>query len=167
MNFEVAPGASIDRANRLQIFLPRMEPTAEANGMEYQYRIYCGDVRYGLGFFGTATLMRQGGQPEQVFTLNLGHPSVIDSILQLKRDINIEEDDATFLEGIVRGLVRVFASRTGNDEPVTYRAISDPSVLQARGLVISLDAQTQPIGELVLAEIRIPAHPITYGTPLR
>lgn len=144
--FEVAPGSSIDRANQLQIFTPRMQPTTEANGVEYQYPIYRGETMYGLGFFGAEALVRNGSQIEQAFILNLGHSSVIDSILQLKRDFEIQEDDAAFLVRLARGLVLVFATRTDNDEPVIYRAISDLSALQAHGLSLPENIQTLPSG---------------------
>jgi hypothetical protein len=163
MNFEAALGSSIDQANHLKIFPPRMEPTAEANGVEYQYPIYRGDTRYGLGFFGTETMVQRDGKPEQVFTLNLGSPAAIDAILWLKRELQIHDDDAAFLIGLARGLVLVFATRTDNDDPVTYRAISNVSALRASGLILPSDVQPLSSGELVLAEVHIPAHPLDGG----
>jgi hypothetical protein len=163
MNFEAALGSSIDQANQLKIFQPRMEPTAEANGVEYQYPIYRGDTRYGLGFFGTETMVQRDGKPEQVFTLDLGSSQAIESILWLKRELQIHDADAAFLMGLARGLVLVFATRTDNDDPVSYRAISNVSALQANRLTLPSNVQSLPSGELVLAEVHIPAHPLDGG----
>jgi hypothetical protein len=160
MSFEVAHGSSIDPVNHLQIFPPRMEPTAEANGVEYQYPIYRGDTRYGLGLFGTETIKHRDGKPEQVFTLNLGSRSAIDAILQLKRQLQIHDGDTAFLTSLARGLVLAFATRTDNDDPVTYRAISDVSVLQACNLILPADIQPSSSGELLLAEVLIPRHTV-------
>jgi hypothetical protein len=157
MNFEAALGSSVDQANHLKIFPPRMEPTAEADGVEYQYPIYRGDTRYGLGFFGTETMVQREGKPEQVFTLNLGSPTAIDAIFWLKRELQIHDEDAAFLINLARGLVLVFVTRTDNEDPVTYRAISDVSALRARGLAVPLDRKPSSSGELLLAEVRIPA----------
>lgn len=159
MHFVVAPGSSMDQANGLQIFQPRMQPTTEANGVEYQYPIYRDNTRYALGFFGTEAVLRQGSQREQVFTINLSQTKAIDAILWLKQELHIPEDDGTFLVGLARGLVLVFATRTDNDDPVTYRAISDLSALLARGIALPLDVRTLSSGEVLLAEIRIPSHP--------
>jgi hypothetical protein len=157
MNFEAALGSSVDQANHLKIFPPRMEPTAEADGVEYQYPIYRGDTRYGLGFFGTETMVQREGKPEQVFTLNLGSPTAIDAIFWLKRELQIHDEDAAFLINLARGLVLVFVTRTDNEDPVTYRAISDVSALQSRGLIVPSGLQPSSSGELLLAEVRVPA----------
>ncbi|WP_266171702.1 hypothetical protein [Dyella subtropica] len=159
LHFEAANGSAIDHQHGLEVFQPRMEPTENQGEVEYQYWIFRGESQYSLGCFGTFNSIKNEGRNVDVFTLNLGQNWVIESIFKTKDRLNILGDKFSFLVGLSEGLVRVFQSRRDNDNEVRYLALSQEAVLHDHGIAIPDGLLRLPNGDIVLAEVTVPAHP--------
>jgi hypothetical protein len=165
LRFEAAHGSAIDPHNDLKIFQPRMEPTATPDEVEYQYAIYRGDTRYGFGCFGLSMVVQEQGRSVRVFTLDLGQDWVIESIQKLRERLSIDGDDFDFAQRLAEGLVQVFQSRTDNTEEVRYLALMQTAFLDKKGWVASDALAHLPNGDVVLAQIVVPAYPEAGVTP--
>lgn len=153
LHFVAAHGSSVDRANALVIYEPRIEAGPAPDEVEYQYAIYQNEnTRDGLGLFGLNVVIEEGGQNVRVFTLDLGQPQVLESTLKLKQRLAIEGDDFDFIHGLAEGLVRVFESRTDNREAVRYVALTQDAALQAKGVAVPDGLPRLPDGQIILAE---------------
>lgn len=166
LHFVAAHGSSVDSANALVIYEPRIEAGPAPDEVEYQYAIYQNEnTRDGLGLFGLNVLIDEGGEIVRVFTLDLGQPQVLESTLKLKQRLGIEGDDFEFIHGLAEGLVRVFDSRTDNREAVRYVALTQDVALQAKGVAVPDGLPRLPNGQIVLAETRVAAHPVEGIAP--
>lgn len=166
LRFVAAHGSSVDTANALVIYRPRMEPCAAPDEVEYQYAIYKNeDERDGLGFFGLSIVIEEGGEPVRVFTLDLGRPPVIESMIELKKRLKVDGDDFDFIQRLAEGLVGVFESRTDNTEAVRYVALTQDAPLHEKGIAVPDALPRLPNGQIVLAEARVEAHTIEGSVP--
>lgn len=156
--FEAVHGSSIDKANNIEIFQPRIHPTESPDEMEYQYSIYQGEKRYGLGCCGICRQADSKGGSARIITLNLGEDWVIQSMLKLKRRLYNHDDDFTFVVNLARGLILVFKSRTDNTEAVQYIALTKESTLAAHGIAINETVERFSADEIILSKISLPAH---------
>lgn len=153
LHFVAAHGSSVDSANALVIYEPRIEAGPAPDEVEYQYAIYQNEItRDGLGLFGLNMLIDEDGVRVRVFTLDLGQPQVLESTLKLKQRLGIEGDDFDFIHGLAEGLVRVFEGRTDNRETIRYMALTQDVALQAMGVVVPGGLPRLPDGQIVLAE---------------
>jgi hypothetical protein len=161
LHFIAAHGYSIDTANAVMICPPRMEPGTASGEVEYQYWIYKNDdMGHGLGCFGSSVLVEEAGQTVRLFTLNLGQPQAIESMLKLKQQFHLDVSDFEFIHRLAEGLVRVFESRTDNAEAVRYVALTVEARLQDIGVTVPADLPRLPSGQVVLAEARVQASSI-------
>jgi hypothetical protein len=111
-------------------------------------------------------VIEKAGYREWVFILDLGRDQVLNSIFdRVKKSLENEDDDFTFLQGLARGLVMAYQGRTDNDDNVRYVAITKLALLTARGIIIPTESKfistsTVPLaeGEVVLAEAFVPTH---------
>lgn len=166
LHFVAAYGCAVDSANSLVIYEPRMEPTSKPDEVEWQYMIYKNDdMGHGLGFFGLHALIDDGGEIVRLFTLDLGRPQVVTSMLKLKHRLGIDGDDFEFIHRLAEGLVRVFESETNNTEVIRYVALTQDAPLQDVGLVVPVDLPRLPNGQVILAETRLEAHPVVRSVP--
>jgi len=159
LRFEAAHGSAIDQHNDLKIFQPRMEPTSTPEEVEYQYAIYRENTRYGLGCFGLSTVVQEQGRSVRVFTLDLGQDWVIESIQKLRQRLDIDGDDFDFALHLAEGLVQVFQSQTDNAEEVRYLALMQDAFFESRGWIVPSGLARLANGEVVLAQVVVPAHP--------
>lgn len=166
LNFKPQRGSAIDINNGLVIYRPRILPAEAPDDIEYQYAIYRDDQPYdGLGLFGTDAITNETEHLQRVFTLDLGRDWVLDSIFGFKRALGSEDEDIDFLRGLARGLVAVFESRTDNDEELCYVAVTKAVLLIERGIPLPDDLKRSATGEIVLAEVIVPAHADGSNTP--
>lgn len=156
--FEAAHGSSIDKTNNIEIFQPRIHPTGSPDEIEYQYSIYQGEKRYGLGCLGICRQPDTKVGSARITTLNLGEDWVIQSMLKLKRRLCNHDDGFTFIMNLARGLVLVFKNRTDNTEAVQYIALTKESTLAAHGIVINETVERFSVNEIILSKISLPAH---------
>lgn len=165
LHFEAAHGCAVDRQNGLEIYQPRMEPGRVPDEVEYQYPIYQGSQRHGFGCLGVCTVIEDDGQPVRLFTLDLGQGWVIDWILKLKQQLQIDGDTFDFVQRLAEGLVRVFQSRTDNTEAAHYVALTQDAALREYGISVPDGLSHLSNGQLVLAEVRVQAHPVEGAVP--
>ncbi|WP_312369110.1 hypothetical protein [Stenotrophomonas sp.] len=169
LNFEPHLDSAVDNSNGLWIPQPQMVPASppeDPSHNEYRYAIYRGEERIaGIGCFGADLQVRSAGQRERVFTLDLGRDWVLDAVLELKRTLNSDESDFEFLRGLAKGLVSVFENRSRVAYDLRYMAITRTALLMERGIAVpagaaasaSPDIDLQGAGDLLLAQVRIPA----------
>jgi hypothetical protein len=166
LHFVAAHGSAVDSANGLVIYRPRMQPTSTPDEVEWQYMVYKNDdMGHGLGFFGLHVLIEEAGETVRLFTLDLGRPDVVTSMLKLKQRLSIDGDDFEFIHRLAEGLVRVFESRTDNTEAVHYVALTEEAPLQDVGLAAPANFSRLSNGQVVLAEAWVDAHPIVRSVP--
>jgi hypothetical protein len=166
LHFVAAYGCAVDSANSLVIYPPRMEPGPKPDEIEYQYSIYKNDdTRDGLGFFGLHTLIEEAGETVRLFTMDLGQPQVINSMLNVKERLQVDGDGFDFIRGLAEGLVKAFESRTDNTEAFRYVALTQEGPLQNIGLVVPAHLPRLSNGQVVLAEVLVEAHPIVRSVP--
>lgn len=165
LHFVAAYGCAVDSANGLVVFEPRMEPGRTPDEIEYQYSINKKDgTREGLGFFGLHVLVEEAGETVRLFTMKLGQPQVIDSMLKIKERLHIDGDEFEFIHRLAEGFVRAFESETDNTEVIRYVALIQDAPLQDVGLAVPANLPRLPNGQVVLAEIRLEAHAIATSS---
>lgn len=166
LHFVAALGSAIDSANGLVIYRPRMQPGSTADEVEWQYAIRKEDgTREGLGFFGLHVVIEEAGESVRLFTMNLGQPQVIKSMLNIKQRLHIDGDDFEFIHRLAEGFVKAFESRTDNTEVVRYVALTEETSLKDVGLIAPAELPRLSNGQVVLAETRLEAHPIVRSAP--
>ena len=165
LHFEAARGSAVDHQNGLVIYQPRIEPRSIPDEAEYQYPIYRGEKLHGIGFFGICKEIEEEGQPTQLFTMDLGQAWVLDSILELKQQLEIDGDDFDFMQQLADGFVKVFQSRKNNREAVHYLALTQEATLLAQGIRTPHGIPRIANGQLILAELRLPARPMEGAVP--
>jgi hypothetical protein len=166
LRFLAAYGSAVDSANALVIYRPRMQPTSTPDEVEWQYSIRRDDgTREGLGFFGLRVVIEEAGEAVRLFTMNLGQPQVIKSMLSMKQRLHIDGDDFEFIHRLAEGFVKAFESRTDNTEVVRYLALTEDASLKDVGLTAPADLTRLSNGQVVLAEARLVAHPIVRSAP--
>lgn len=160
-HFEATLGSAIDRERGLEINRARLLPMEEPNQLEFQFPIYLGDDRYGLGCYGTQSLTEEHGRKLRVFTLDLGEKGTIDSVLQLKDSLEVAGDKLDFLLSFADGLVKAYQGRTDNyDEDLRYYAVSAEASLIDHDIVPPANLDRLANGQLILAAVQIPMHPL-------
>lgn len=165
IHFEAALGSAVDSQNGLVIYEPRMQPGRTPDEVEYQYAIYQGTHRDGLGCFGLSTQIEEDGQPVSLFTLDLGQDWVIDSMVKLKQRFHIEGDVFEFVQGLAEGLVKVFETRTDNTNAAHYVALTQEAPLRVAGLNVPDPLSHLSNGQIILAEVRVPARHARGSVP--
>ena len=159
-DFKYQSGWAVDPGTGLTVCQPRIVPTsppANPDDIEYQYALHQGDDRYYLGLFGKDAVLEKDGHRERVSTLDLGRDWVLDSVFGIKRDLGNGDDDFVFLQGLARGLVAVFERRRYNDDDERYVAVTNTALLTVRGVTVPDGVARWNSGEVVLAEIFVPA----------
>lgn len=161
LDFKPQPGSAIDSNSGLAISYPRMlpaEPPSAPNDTEYQYSIYLNDKRFsGVGLEGSNAVVEEAGRRVWTSKLDLGRASSLDSVFKLKRMLSNGDENFTFLRGLAQGLVRVFEQDTNRDYDFRYLALTDATLLAQRGIAVPEDIARLPTGEIILADVFVPA----------
>lgn len=167
LQFEATQGSAVDRVNGLEIFRPRMLPLEAHDAVEFQFAIYQGDKRHGFGCNGTFHVVQKNeGCAVRVFTLDLGEDLTVEWAAELKVWLNLPGDSFGFLVGLADGLAKSFQGRTDNyDEELRYEVVSNVASLIKRGFAAPDDVTRGSDGEIVLATVRVPLHPMTDVVP--
>lgn len=161
LNFVAQYESAVDVGTGLLIHSPRLLPATAPDDIEYQYSIYRDGLPWdGLGLFGSEAMEDRGGRQQRVFTLDMGRDPVLDSVFRLKRALGSKDDDFDFLQGLARGLVAVYETRTDNDAEVRYVALTRAGLLEDRGIALDGEMGKTEAGEIILAEVVVPAHAI-------
>lgn len=160
LHFEAARGSAVDHQNGLVIYQPRIEPRSIPDEAEYQYPIYRGEKLHGIGFFGLCKEIEEDGELTQLFTMDLGQAWVLESIIELKQQLEIDGEDFDFVQQLADGFVKVFQSRKNNRKAVHYLALTQEAALLAQGIRAPDGISRLANGQLILAELRLPAYPV-------
>lgn len=162
IDFRPRGTSSFDQQSGVHIPLPRMLPHTFVDGregVEYQFSFRRGDERLdGLGVFGTEQVIENHGQQEWLYTIDLSSESALKSMLRSRDSIGATDDDITYICGLARGLVNVFAGQDDNTENLLYVAFTSAEALSSLGIPVPGNSQNLADGAIVLAEVRVPAH---------
>ena len=160
LNFEAQLGGAIDPSTGLTIRPPRILPASpprNPDDIEYQYILYRGDDRYYIGLFGDDTMADMNGNRERVLTFDFGRDQVLNSVFRLKRNLSNSDGDFVFLQNLASGLLAVSQSDTNHNYGIRYIALTKLPTLAKQGVRCPDTAKQLSTGEVVLAEIFVPA----------
>lgn len=130
LEFSPEGSSAINKYFRIRVVQPRMLPARGAGEVEFDYTIYIGEDRFGLGFLGTLT---EAEDRNSAYIVLLIDPApVIDSIIDLRAISDCPIDDFDFLVSMARGFLCVFSSGYGVSRPTKYSVIARQSVLETK-----------------------------------
>lgn len=162
LDFQPRSESSFDQDSGVVITRPRSFPVSLPSGqqgVEYQYMFHRGDERVGgLGVLGTDRIFETAAGRERVFTLDLGHGAVLESVLSFKESLGGTDDAFAFLRSLARGLVMAYAGLMHNNYNLRYLAATNVAVLARLGVVVPGDVEVGAEGGVWLAEVFIPAY---------
>lgn len=162
VNFIPRERSAFDVESGISILLPRVLPSDQSEpggSIEYQYTFRRnGEPVGGLGMFGDQRVDGTSNRPVWTYTVNLSPPWVLRDILRMNSLFGSIEPDFTFLQGIARGLVAAFAGQTTNTVDLRYVALASSESLIGEGLSDIQISGVPNEGEVILAEVFVPAH---------
>ena len=121
LRFEPRMASATDPNFGIEIREPRILPGETPGETEYQYPIFVGGLRLGLGFYGTDEVVNLDGEKMRIARLRLSPDDVLRSILKFKARIDCQDSDFDFLVAFAQGLINVFKIGSGNR--TRYRCI--------------------------------------------
>ncbi|MGO4701407.1 hypothetical protein AB4083_08880 [Dyella sp. 2RAB6] len=152
----------MDRQHGIEIFESRTLPTGKPGETEYQFGVYQGENRFGFGCNGTQQVAHDGDRTQRTFVLDLGQDTTLDWALKLKGWLAFPGDDLSFLWGLADGLIKTYQDRTDNyDEDVRYEVVIAKDALQRHGMAAPQGATQESDGQILVAAIDIPMHPLS------
>jgi hypothetical protein len=162
INFKPRENTSFDEGSGVTISQPRILLDAPLDGIarvEYQYTFRRGGERVGaMGFFGTEVATEVDGQRGLIYTLDLRPAEVLMDMLKFKRFLGDTSDEFVFVRCLAQGLVNVFAGKTSNLESRRYVVVSSGEDLARVGAPAPADHLELPDGNVILAQLFVPAH---------
>ncbi|HAL22800.1 MAG TPA: hypothetical protein DCP40_08745 [Stenotrophomonas sp.] len=164
MPIEFTPQArtAFDAFNGITISFPRIVASDLPDGSEateYQYTFRQGErILAAMSVLGTEERTGEGEHWGWKHTLDLSSTHTLALIARLEADLGSTDDPMEFLRAIAKGLLAVFVNQTDNFREVRYVVITRAGALRQVGIDVSEGAALVPDGQIILAELTIPAH---------
>jgi len=159
IEFKPDSNSAFDASSAVRISFPRILPATLPDGseaIEYQYTLRRDGARIAsIGILGTEILSVRGSGQERLCTLDLSTSEVLESIIDLKSDIENSDDTESFIRAVAQGLLNVFSTQPSIFESIRYVAVCRVDSLIQLGVAIAEGGLELRDGVALLASLSV------------